>query len=1031
MTTSSSRRRVRLSSLGSAAEGNPLIDAHVGGEIRERYRERIRTFDSEGNLAHQEEVEGPVDTGPVKNRPPTEIVWDGEGHRVEETVVSEIGPVVREGELVKARWIAVDASSHDIYVSTGVESGAEGPLAEPAVVRVFDGEDPGHPLIRTIDGSCLPEGHFGANGASSVSVALDESNGHVFVDDRASSNFSARNVYEFTETGECVSTIEHSFEYAFVSEIAIDNGAHSPNGALNPDGRYLFVPSGEVGTKSHLYAFGPVPKVHEAPAVESTSFGDVAETEAELRATVNPKSTATHYAFQYTTQASYKDEGFGSSITAGEGDLPVGNLGVQVAVAVTGLTPGTTYRFRVVAESLCVPEGCSSEGEASFATFASVVQSGSCANAALRSGPSIALPDCRAYELVTPANTNGKAPRAPNTNSAGPQFGTPPASPEGGSIAFLTTGGAIPGYPGAGAFNGDLYVADRTAAGWQTESAGPSGTLSTNPVPGGLSPDHAYATGYTGPEDAGSMVVGEFTNYVHRPDGSFKPLGEGSLGIDPGATPRMISAGGAHIVFETRTVGAALPLQLEPDAPPTGTGAIYDRTPDDTVHVVSLLPGDLTPAGGEESAYRGASADGSVVAFEVGTSSPLYLRVKDAETLEAGPAGSTFAGLSAAGRYAFYLNAGDLYRFDTQTKASLRVTESGDVTVVNVPSNGTSAYFGSPSALSSEPNPQGDEAQGGAPNLYRWSGGTTSFIATVSEADMDGEFTGQYTRYGLGQWVEGLAYGTTASSPARTTPDGTTIVFQSEANLTGYESGGASEVYRYSAAEGGLECLSCDPTQAPPSGDARLQTIAVTGDPGPDNAYAQVPNLAPDGGRVFFESRDALVPADTDGHRDVYEWEADGVGSCATPGGCLFLISSGKSARDDYLFGVSQSGDDVFIYTSDLLSEEDGDETPSVYDARAGGGFAASSSSSAECLGEACQPAASAPEESTPASATFQGAGNVVEAPVAKKRGCPKGKRKVRKAGKSHCVAKHTKSKKMHHKKRARKRAHDKRRAAR
>ncbi len=259
--------------LGSAAEGNPLIDAHVGGEIRERYRERIRTFDSEGNLAHQEEVEGPVDTGPVKNRPPTEIVWDGEGHRVEETVVSEIGPVVREGELVKARWIAVDASSHDIYVSTGVESGAEGPLAEPAVVRVFDGEDPGHPLIRTIDGSCLPEGHFGANGASSVSVALDESNGHVFVDDRASSNFSARNVYEFTETGECVSTIEHSFEYAFVSEIAIDNGAHSPNGALNPDGRYLFVPSGEVGTKSHLYAFGPVPKAAYPLRVAKTGEG--------------------------------------------------------------------------------------------------------------------------------------------------------------------------------------------------------------------------------------------------------------------------------------------------------------------------------------------------------------------------------------------------------------------------------------------------------------------------------------------------------------------------------------------------------------------------------------------------------------------------------------------------------------------------------------------------------------------------------------------------------------------------------------
>jgi hypothetical protein len=99
--------------------------------------------------------------------------------------------------------------------------------------------------------------------------------------------------------------------------------------ALNPDGRYLYVPSGVVGGKSHLYAFAPVPEVHEAPAVESTSFGNVGEAEAELRATVNPKGTATHYLFQYTTQASYDAEGFAGALTAGEGDLPVGNAGMQ------------------------------------------------------------------------------------------------------------------------------------------------------------------------------------------------------------------------------------------------------------------------------------------------------------------------------------------------------------------------------------------------------------------------------------------------------------------------------------------------------------------------------------------------------------------------------------------------------------------------------------------------------------------------------------------------------------------------------
>jgi hypothetical protein len=33
-----------------------------------------------------------------------------------------------------------------------------------------------------------------------------------------------------------------------------------------------------------------------------------------------------------------------------------------------------------------------------------------------------------------------------------------------------------------------------------------------------------------------------------------------------------------------------------------------------------------------------------------------------------------------------------------------------------------------------------------------------------------------------------------------------------------------------------------------------------------------------DGGRVFFDSYDPLVPKDVNGKQDVYEWEADGVG---------------------------------------------------------------------------------------------------------------------------------------------------------
>ena len=38
--------------------------------------------------------------------------------------------------------------------------------------------------------------------------------------------------------------------------------------------------------------------------------------------------------------------------------------------------------------------------------------------------------------------------------------------------------------------------------------------------------------------------------------------------------------------------------------------------------------------------------------------------------------------------------------------------------------------------------------------------------------------------------------------------------------------------------------------------------------------------VSEDGGRVFFNSSDALVPQDMNGTEDVYEWQREGVGSC-------------------------------------------------------------------------------------------------------------------------------------------------------
>jgi hypothetical protein len=205
-------------------------------------------------------------------------------------------------------------------------------------------------------------------------------------------------------------------------------------------------------------------------------------------------------------------------------------------------------------------------------------------------------------------------------------------------------------------------------------------------------------------------------------------------------------------------------------------------------------------------------------------------------------------------------------------------------------------------------------------------------------------------------------------------------------------------VYRFDSAGGSLDCLSCNPTGAPATEDAKLQSANREGF-ALFFALAWLQNLRADGQRAFFESSEALVPADTDNLQDIYEWEAKGVGSCASSDGCLYLISSGHSARNEYLYAVSESGDDVFFLSSDLLLPVDQDETPSIYDARVGGGFP--EPVEAECQGEGCRPQMTPPPPMPPAQTQTSGPGDNV-----KPLRCGKGKRKVKRNGRVRCVKK-------------------------
>ena len=160
----------------------------------------------------------------------------------------------------------------------------------------------------------------------------------------------------------------------------------------------------------------------------------------------------------------------------------------------------------------------------------------------------------------------------------------------------------------------------------------------------------------------------------------------------------------------------------------------------------------------------------------------------------------------------------------------------------------------------------------------------------------------------------------------------------------------------------GLACVSCNPTEERPIG---LSTIpgAIANGAGPDATDAYKPRVLTDGGRrLFFDSQDALLLADTDNAPDAYEWEAQGTGSCGRAGGCLSLLSSGKGGGGSFADASADGSDAFFLTAASLLGTDPG--AVDLYDARIGGGFPAAPEP-IPCEGDACQFLPPEPEETT------------------------------------------------------------------
>jgi hypothetical protein len=733
--------------------------------------------------------------------------------------------------------------------------------------------------------------------------------------------------------------------------------------------RYLLGDVVAARTTSTEVTFTTLPS---APRVQNMTATQITDTTATLTASVNPANELTTYHFEYGSS----DCSANPCTSVPLSDVSIGSGGTDVLVAkeVTGLQPGAIYHFRIVATN---PTGITKEDDKTFTTYPLVAKG---------------LPDSRAYELVTPSDTNGLFPRSFIGAGGGRNnFSTPLATPSGESVVFDTEG-ALPGTEGNGSV--DAYEAVRGPDGWSSHVISPSGGQAEQPGPGGLTADHRFAAWESG-ESGGLALGGLDTSYVRRPDGAFELLGQGSLGVDPAADAKLITPGAGHMIFATGVFGPA--VKLEEGAPEEPLGAVYDRTPSGT-RVVSLLPNDITPSA--PALYEGASSDGSAVVFKVeGT---LYERLEGTRTVEVASGNPTFAGVSQNGDRVFYFRPdgsenparGDIVAFDANSEATTPIATGGGATVVNISTDGSHVYFISTHQL------DGESGTPGADNLYVWDGSTVRFIATLDPTDLTAFDPNGLVN--LATWTSSAVGATLnenqgpVNDPSRTTPDGAFIVFQSHASLTSYDTNGHSEVYLYDdAGGGGLTCVSCNPTGVPASSDAELQGFRGGA---PTNALSQIQNVTDDGSAVFFQSEEALVPGDSDGKADVYEWK----------GGRVFLISSGRSnGTPDFLYGMTPDGHDVFFETRDtLLPEDRSGGAGAIYDARIGGGGFEGSEKSPCAVEDNCQGAPTpSPLLSMPGSESPKTGAQAVPHP--RPRRCPKGTHLVRRHGRSHCAKRH------------------------
>jgi hypothetical protein len=723
------------------------------------------------------------------------------------------------------------------------------------------------------------------------------------------------------------------------------------------------------------------------------------------------ESSEAKYWFEYVTQKQYEDSGFKDAAKTLEEPAAPGNTPEFVGQDVPGLETDQSYSYRLVATSTFPGNPVVQGAVHTVSVPVSPVKGEptACPNAQLRTGSMANLPDCRAYEQLTPVDKQG----AQEPYNYGPKVVSGASVGEDGnhlvfqdSVLNWGTG------PNAGQ---SPYLFSREDDAWGMVAGSPQPETGVQRIVPELFSDDT------------TRVAFEADVYTSLGKGQSKEvqLKAGPVGGPytlVASVPRKAveSAGGAYYEGWVASSGdfSKLLFQVEdhrlldPDHS-TGTTSgddVYEYSVADGLRQTNVGVGSCgahVVTGhehyGVRSSSNAVSSDGSRVFFEAvpgnncSAESHLYMRKDGSETVNIGA--YRFSGANPQGTKLLVERengGGTEYAiYDTENATTKQISISG---VPLKTANGQDTVSQELKAVYFYVHTESVETV----ELYRYDveSGVLSYL--FQEAREEG-------------------------NEGSTSPDGRFFYFKG--TVAGVP--GEAQVFLYDNSNESVECVSCASSTNPEPKLGAYFPEHASGELGPADQIDGHPNLtvlSKDGNFAFFDTPAALVPSDVDGEitptfsagtenqsqeyspsSDVYEWRRAGVDGCTNLDGCLALITNGRGGFLNLLLGSTPSGNDVFIYTNSELLPPDNDTAGDIYDARVNGGFAPPPPGPVECEASACSNPPGSPNDATPSSSTSTGNGNVAQ-PAPNKTTAKSKKHRPKKKVKKKRAKKHVKT---------------------